>query len=216
MMGHDTAQPFPHALLRIQLGRVGRLGLPQQPVARFPDDGLDGRPCMLLASVMDHQEPLPWIARPQVRQERRTLPLAQLGAEMIMSPARQRGHCPIDRHFGMVVARRDLRDVVHHTPLGGQRRVPADRRLIHQDQFPVLGPLRQQLRQRRDEDRWLLRLGLEVAVAQPTPPKPECVPQLAHALPARHHTKTPIQAVDSFVRFLGAWITESTRCLSVW
>jgi hypothetical protein len=67
----------------------------------------------------------------------------------------------------MVIARRDLREVVNHAPLGGQRWVPAARRLIHTDQLPVLGPLRQPLLQLRDEDRLLLSLGLEVAGAAP-------------------------------------------------
>ena len=40
MMGHDAAQPFPDALLRIQLRRVGGLSLEYESPLRLPDDGL--------------------------------------------------------------------------------------------------------------------------------------------------------------------------------
>jgi SAM-dependent methyltransferase len=41
IMGHDTAQPLPNALLRVQFRRIGRLGLQQEPAVRFPHDGFD-------------------------------------------------------------------------------------------------------------------------------------------------------------------------------
>jgi hypothetical protein len=44
MVRHHTAPPLPDALLRLQLGRGGRLGFQPEPTPRFPDDGLDWPP----------------------------------------------------------------------------------------------------------------------------------------------------------------------------
>lgn len=66
MMRYRTAQPFPDALLRIQLWRVCWLGLQEQPALRFPNDGVDGSSLMLRSPVMDDQQPFSWIVQQKV------------------------------------------------------------------------------------------------------------------------------------------------------
>jgi hypothetical protein len=53
MMGDDAPRPLPDALLRIQLGRVGRLSLQHKPFTRLADDLLDKSSTVLGSPVMD-------------------------------------------------------------------------------------------------------------------------------------------------------------------
>jgi rhodanese-related sulfurtransferase len=185
IMGHDAAQPLPDARLRIQRRRVCWLGLQHESATRFPNDRLYGSPFLLLSSVLDHQQPLAGIVGQQVPQEWRQLPLAQLGADVIVAPARQRGHRPLDMHFGMVVPRGDLGHVVSQAPLGCQGGRPAHGRLIDKDQLPLLGPVQQPRLPLGHKRRLRLGFGLQVAVAQPAHTKPQRV----------HHLPPPLSAV---------------------
>src|SRR5688500_8240857 len=78
IVGHDTPQPFPEPLLGIQFRRVGGLSLEHEPSLGLPNDGVYGGPLMLLAAVMNHQQPFAGMRGQQMSQELRKLPLPQL------------------------------------------------------------------------------------------------------------------------------------------
>ncbi len=85
---------------------------------------------MLLPPVMAHQQLFARMVHQQVLQKLRELPLAQLGADMVMGPSGQRGHGTVDMHLGMVIPRGDLGHRVDQTPRRGQRGMAAHRRRI--------------------------------------------------------------------------------------
>ena len=114
-------------------------------------------------------------------QELRKLPLAQCGANMVVGPACEGGHRPIDMHLGMVISGGHL---VHQAPLGRQSGMAAYSRLIDKDQLPVLRPAHHQLLQLSYKSRLLLGFGLQVAVAQSTQAESQLMQQLPYSLTA--------------------------------
>jgi hypothetical protein len=116
MMRDDTPQPFPDALLGIQLRRGGGLSLEHEPSLCCLGDGLYGRPLMRLPPVMDHQRPLAGILRHQVLQERRPLPLAPCRAHTVVGPPSQRRHGAIDLYRGLGIPGGDRGHLILQAP----------------------------------------------------------------------------------------------------
>src|SRR5262249_53700875 len=194
VVGDDATPPLPEALWRIQLGRVGWLGLALEPASRATDDGFYRGPLMLLAAVLDHQQAFLRIVGQQVRQQSRQLALPQCGADMIMGPPSQRRDGPLDMHLGMIIPRGPCGPVVDPAPRRGQRRMASSGRFLHQDHFTVRGPRCQQRCPCGHEGGLCLGFGLQVAMAPPQA-NPQGVPQLPHPFPAILATTTGLDAV---------------------